>query len=172
MRGVAPALSACRRPLHRRLVESEKPTASPRRAPETLFYQHLAPGLSDCHLDRRPPELLDRHRKRYRSGPAYFAIAARASLISAWALIFLPFISATQPSITGSAALRQRAISAASSAMIVLPRRLAASRPGASPSSMALPAQREVSGPELSSITFLRSAGRLSYFALFMAKMK
>jgi hypothetical protein len=28
MRGVTPALSARRRPLHRRLVESEKPTAS------------------------------------------------------------------------------------------------------------------------------------------------
>jgi hypothetical protein len=27
--------SACRRPLHRRLVESEKPTASPQRSPET-----------------------------------------------------------------------------------------------------------------------------------------
>ena len=38
MRGVTPALSACRRPLHRRLVESEKPTASPRRSPETLSY--------------------------------------------------------------------------------------------------------------------------------------
>src|SRR5438445_5570766 len=35
IRGVTPALSACRRPLHRRLVESEKPTASPRRSPET-----------------------------------------------------------------------------------------------------------------------------------------
>jgi hypothetical protein len=35
MRGVTPALLACRRPLHRRLVESEKPTASPRRSPET-----------------------------------------------------------------------------------------------------------------------------------------
>src|SRR6266498_3053051 len=35
MRGVTPALSACRRPLHRRLVESGKPTASPRRSPET-----------------------------------------------------------------------------------------------------------------------------------------
>src|ERR1700756_4710586 len=29
-----PALSACRRRLHRRLVESGKPTASPRRSPE------------------------------------------------------------------------------------------------------------------------------------------
>ena len=37
---------------------------------------------------------------------------------------------------------------------------------------MALPAHFEVSGPELSSMTFLRSAGRLSYFALFIAKMK
>jgi hypothetical protein len=35
MRGVTPALSACRRPLHRRLAESGKPTASPRRSPET-----------------------------------------------------------------------------------------------------------------------------------------
>jgi hypothetical protein len=35
MRGVTPALSARRRPLHRRLVESEKPTASPQRSPET-----------------------------------------------------------------------------------------------------------------------------------------
>src|SRR5262249_53001439 len=35
MRGVTPALSARRRPLHRRLVESEEPTASPRRSPET-----------------------------------------------------------------------------------------------------------------------------------------
>src|SRR5215469_6272380 len=34
MRGVTPALSACRRPLHRRLVESEKPPASPQRSPE------------------------------------------------------------------------------------------------------------------------------------------
>jgi hypothetical protein len=38
MRGVTPALSACRRPLHRRLVESGKPTASPRRLPETQFH--------------------------------------------------------------------------------------------------------------------------------------
>src|SRR5215831_17508965 len=37
MRGVTPALSACRRPLHRRLAESGKPTASPRRSPETQF---------------------------------------------------------------------------------------------------------------------------------------
>jgi hypothetical protein len=29
------SLSACRRPLHCRLVESEKPTASPQRSPET-----------------------------------------------------------------------------------------------------------------------------------------
>src|SRR5450759_821183 len=35
MRGVTPALSARRRPLHRRLVESEEPTASPRRSSET-----------------------------------------------------------------------------------------------------------------------------------------
>ena len=35
MRGVTPVLSARRRPLHRRLVESEKPTASPQRSPET-----------------------------------------------------------------------------------------------------------------------------------------
>jgi hypothetical protein len=33
MRGVTPAFSACRRPLHRRLVESEKPTASPQQSP-------------------------------------------------------------------------------------------------------------------------------------------
>jgi Protein of unknown function (DUF3489) len=33
--GATPALSACRRPLHCRLVESEKPTASPQRSPET-----------------------------------------------------------------------------------------------------------------------------------------
>jgi hypothetical protein len=31
-------LSACRRPLHRRLVESEKPTASPQRSPETRSF--------------------------------------------------------------------------------------------------------------------------------------
>src|SRR5262245_1259704 len=36
IRGVTPALSACRRPLHRRLLESEKPTVSPQRSPETL----------------------------------------------------------------------------------------------------------------------------------------
>src|SRR5262249_53189635 len=35
IRGVTPALSACRRPLHRRLSESEKPTVSPQRSPET-----------------------------------------------------------------------------------------------------------------------------------------
>src|SRR6516225_8970829 len=35
IRGVTPALSACRRPLHRRLWESEKPTVSPQRSPET-----------------------------------------------------------------------------------------------------------------------------------------
>src|SRR5665811_818985 len=35
MRGVTPALSARRRPLYRRLVESEEPTASPQRSPET-----------------------------------------------------------------------------------------------------------------------------------------
>ena len=35
MRRVTPALSARRRPLHRRLVESEEPTASPQRSPET-----------------------------------------------------------------------------------------------------------------------------------------
>src|SRR5262249_16592503 len=35
IRGVTPALSACRRPLHRRLWESEKPTMSPQRSPET-----------------------------------------------------------------------------------------------------------------------------------------
>src|SRR6516225_855903 len=32
---ITPALSACRRPLHRRLWESEKPTVSPQRSPET-----------------------------------------------------------------------------------------------------------------------------------------
>src|SRR5215471_9147232 len=37
MRGVTPALSARRRPLHHRLAESEEPTASPRRSPETDF---------------------------------------------------------------------------------------------------------------------------------------
>jgi hypothetical protein len=37
MRGVTPALSARRRPLHRRLAESGEPTASPRRSPETDF---------------------------------------------------------------------------------------------------------------------------------------
>src|SRR5215813_10904968 len=35
IRGVTRALSACRRPLHRRLWESEKPTVSPQRSPET-----------------------------------------------------------------------------------------------------------------------------------------
>ncbi len=35
IRGVTPALSACRRPLHRRLSESEKPTVSPQRSLET-----------------------------------------------------------------------------------------------------------------------------------------
>src|SRR5262249_15792223 len=35
IRGVTPALSACRRPLHRRLWESEKTTVSPQRSPET-----------------------------------------------------------------------------------------------------------------------------------------
>src|SRR5262249_60623181 len=35
IRGVTPALSARRRPLHRRLWESEKPTVSPQRSPET-----------------------------------------------------------------------------------------------------------------------------------------
>src|SRR5215472_5768320 len=35
IRGVTPALSTCRRPLHRRLSESEKPTVSPQRSPET-----------------------------------------------------------------------------------------------------------------------------------------
>ena len=35
IRGVTPALSGCRRPLHRRLSESEKPTVSPQRSPET-----------------------------------------------------------------------------------------------------------------------------------------
>src|SRR5262249_36306677 len=34
MRGVTPALSACWRPLRRRLVEGGKATASPRRSPE------------------------------------------------------------------------------------------------------------------------------------------
>jgi hypothetical protein len=43
IRGVTPALSACRRPLHRRLVESEKPTASPQRSPETqIDYRPVA----------------------------------------------------------------------------------------------------------------------------------
>src|SRR5262245_21510451 len=40
MRGVTPALSACRRPLRRRLVESGKPTASPRRSPENSIETH------------------------------------------------------------------------------------------------------------------------------------
>src|SRR6516162_60148 len=35
IRGVTPALPACRRPLHRGLWESEKPTVSPQRSPET-----------------------------------------------------------------------------------------------------------------------------------------
>src|SRR5262249_23292132 len=43
MRGVTPALSARRRPLHRRLVESEEPTASPRRPPETRWSIPRAP---------------------------------------------------------------------------------------------------------------------------------
>src|SRR5262249_18311373 len=108
----------------------------------------------------------------YFSGPGYFPVMVRASAISASASMLLPFISAAQASIPGSATLRQRATSAASSVTIALPRRLAASSPGASPSFMALPAQREVSSPELSSITFLRSGGRPSYLALFIAKMK
>jgi hypothetical protein len=47
MRSVTPALSACRRPLHRRLVESEKPTASPQRSPATANHQErfLLAGL-------------------------------------------------------------------------------------------------------------------------------
>src|SRR5262249_5851682 len=40
--GVTPALSACRRPLHRRLAESGKPTASPRRSPETQLVSPFA----------------------------------------------------------------------------------------------------------------------------------
>src|SRR5262249_22320020 len=43
------SLSACRRPLHCRLVESEKPTASPQRSPETQI-DHRPDGLR-----RRPP---------------------------------------------------------------------------------------------------------------------
>src|SRR5215471_14503487 len=42
-------LSACRRPLHCRLVESKKPTASPQRSPETQI-DHRPDGLR-----RRPP---------------------------------------------------------------------------------------------------------------------
>src|SRR5262249_26246611 len=42
MRGVTPALLACRRPLHRHLTEREMPTASPQRSPETE---------KQCHLD-------------------------------------------------------------------------------------------------------------------------
>ena len=38
------SLSACRRPLHCRLVESEKPTASPQRSPETQI-DHRPDGL-------------------------------------------------------------------------------------------------------------------------------
>jgi putative oxidoreductase len=43
------SLSACRRPLHCRLVESEKPTASPQRSPERQI-DHRPDGLR-----RRPP---------------------------------------------------------------------------------------------------------------------
>src|SRR5215831_11507151 len=43
------SLSACRRPLHCRLVESEKPTALPQRSPETQI-DHRPDGLR-----RRPP---------------------------------------------------------------------------------------------------------------------
>src|SRR5262245_13152076 len=48
IRGVTPALSACRRPLHRRLLESEKPTVSPQRSPETL--QTRRPTISLVRL--------------------------------------------------------------------------------------------------------------------------
>ena len=50
IRGVTPALSACRRPLHRRLVETEKPTASPRRSPETrgLIPDPIVAGIAGC----------------------------------------------------------------------------------------------------------------------------
>src|SRR5215471_13178423 len=46
------SLSACRRPLHCRLVESEKPTASPQRSPETQI-DHRPDGLR-----RRPPVII------------------------------------------------------------------------------------------------------------------
>src|SRR6266702_844213 len=46
MRGVTPALSARWRPLHRHLVESGKPTASPRRSPETQFKTHGTCSIS------------------------------------------------------------------------------------------------------------------------------
>src|SRR5207245_2251718 len=63
MRDVTPALSACRRPLHRRLVESEKPTASPRRSPEILFALTPRPRVGDS-----PARYLDRSVARV--GPA------------------------------------------------------------------------------------------------------
>jgi hypothetical protein len=51
MRGVTPALSACRRPLHRRLVESGKPTASPRRSPETRIHPRRTISGGSAALD-------------------------------------------------------------------------------------------------------------------------
>src|SRR5262249_53405754 len=48
IRGVTPALSACRRPWHRRLSESEKPTVSPQRSPET--HKQLSRLFRRCDL--------------------------------------------------------------------------------------------------------------------------
>jgi hypothetical protein len=50
--GVTPALSACRRPLHRRLSGSEKPTVSPQRSPET--HKQVSRLFRRCDLFGRP----------------------------------------------------------------------------------------------------------------------
>jgi len=73
------SLSACRRPLHCRLVETEKPTASPQRSPET-------------QIDRRPDGLR-------RRPPCCFSVASwslrtrRHGVVSDFEWTFVHFCS-------------------------------------------------------------------------------
>src|SRR6266481_6014581 len=95
---------------------------------------------------------------------SYFLMSARASSSNALPLApFAPTSWIHSPS-TPDAAFSQRLYSSPASEMNVLPRSCAIFFAETCGPSNTLPAQRDASRPLLSSITFLRSAGRLSYF--------
>src|SRR5436190_9266862 len=110
--------------------------------------------------------------RRDDSQPPCFLIIAFASSSSAGPLPPFAPTSVNQSAATPSVAFFQRSYSAAVIMLNVAFLSIADLRAGAIVPSQIFPAICEAATPLLLSITFLRSAGRLSYFAWFMATTK